>query len=527
MAQTLTVPPARDAPPKDLEFRPRQFKAWVESLPMQRSAEAAQKLHEHLAAMNRCRVETDDRIEILDLERPFALAILEDLDAIYARSSIPLPARAREALAVAQGLADALATGHLIAAAEKAGKLIAFGARKQVPRLLYSALECVQAGIRSGYKSYTPVPEGLWRRAHEIYLYAEAEGIAAEIVDPSSKATIADLYAEVLLLALSDPYRLPSGEVDRILAQVRSMRTPVSIGQKKPSTPPGCHFLVPCDTDQPPKPALSANDERGGPNWRLFDTSGLVDKLRARRLAHERGQVSAASAKAMGTEGLALLSKLITLWGSPPKRTSRRDPMDTSVAICVGLKAVSHYVSLEPRVDPQAEADIIRRGITVPLVTFLQSDESQAHPVTEWDVVNQSKGGIKVRRASTPPQSLAVGEVVGVKLMGRPRWSIGVVRWITMMADGGIEFGIQFIGSCARPVWIQATSVFDAEPKMGLLLDEPSRPATSLLVPPSTFADLREFEVDDAGNVVCVRATNLLDKTGRFERFEFSQSREG
>jgi hypothetical protein len=289
-------------------------------------------------------------------------------------------------------------------------------------------------------------------------------------------------------------------------------------------TAANAHFLVPCDTDKPPKPALSATDDRGGPNWRLLDANEVVAKLRARHKAFESGNVSSAAAKALGPEGPALLARLITLWGDPPKRASRRDEMDTSVAICIGLKAVSHYVSLQHRDEP-AEADLIRRGITIPLIAVPQDEESKAFPVNEWEVVNQSAGGLKVRREAPAQQPISVGEVVGVKLIGRSRWTIGVARWITVLESGGLEFGIQFLANAARSVSIQPTiAAISAQAKQALLLNEGDATAEALLTTPNTFSDLREFEVDAEGAVSCVRATNLLEKTGRFELFEFSAS---
>ena len=226
----------------------------------------------------------------------------------------------------------------------------------------------------------------------------------------------------------------------------------------------------------------------------------------------------------MGPDGAALLARLVTLWGDPPKRASRRDPMDTSVAICIGLKAVSHYVALQHRDEP-AEGDLIRRGITIPLVSVPQDEESKAFPVNEWVVVNQSAGGLKVRREAPSQQPVTVGEVVGVKLIGRARWTIGVARWITVLEEGGLEFGIQFLANAARSVSIQPTiAAISAQAKQALLLNEGDTAAEALLTTPNTFSDLREFEVDAEGRVSCVRATTLLEKTGRFELFEFSAS---
>ena len=527
MTATLTVPAARGAPPKDLEVRPKQVKAWADSLPLAQSADAARQLRDHLAGLNASRLDADDRIQILQNHRPITSVLLEELEAIYAKSAIPLPTRARDALFLARDLASQLATGYTIAASDTSQKLITFGAKKQVPLLLLRALEYLCAVQRASYKSYTPAPEGVWRAAHEIYLYSEAQGFVAEPADPETKASILETYGEALLLSLTDPYRLSPGELDRVLAQLRSVKAPVVLGQSKLASRPTAHFLVPCDSDKAPKPALSASDDKGGKNWRLLDANPVVEKLRARKGAFDKGQVSAALKQSMGTDAAVLLPKLITLWGDPPKRASRRDPMETSVAICIGLRAVTHYVSLEPKIDPHAEADKIRQGITIPLISIIQDENSKAFPVNEWEVVNQSAGGLKVRRTAPALQQVSVGEIIGVKLVGRARWTIGMVRWITVLEEGGLEFGVQFIASAARPASIRPTiSSSEIDPKPALLLNEalPWRGGESLLVSANTFADLREFEVEDAERLFCVRATNLFEKTSRYEVFDFKPS---
>ena len=48
--------------------------------------------------------------------------------------------------------------------------------------------------------------------------------------------------------------------------------------------------------------------------------------------------------------------------------------------------------------------------------------------------------------------------------------------------------------------------------------------ADSLLTVPNTYSDLREFELDHEGHVQVVRATSLIERTGRFELFHVSPS---
>ena len=526
MALDLRVPTERVAPPKDLELRPKQVKAWVESLPLSQSAEAGRKILANLCAINRTKVDFDDRLQIWEAYRPVAQVVLDELDAVYGKSLLPLPPKAREALALARELAIELGYGYKALILEKTGKLLAFGAKKQMPLLAYRAMESLVLLLRASYRSYTPIPAGAWQEIHTLYLHAEKEGFAADPADPETKASLADLYSETLLVALTDPYRLVPGELDRIVQVIRSQRGAWTLGQARPQTRPGGHFLVPCDLDKPPKPLLSANDDPGGPNWRLLDANPIVDRLRARRQAVEAGNVSATTSKAMGPEMIILLGKLLALWGDPPKRTSRRDPMDTSVAICAGMRAITHFVAIEPKADPAKEAQAIESGITIPLVFVPEDEVSKGMSVSEWDVVNQSAGGLKVRRIGNAAQAITVGEVIGIKFMGKAHWTVGVVRWLTMLEEGGMEFGIQFLAPAARCVAVLPTVAAAAQPRPGLLLAEGDdlEEADMLLTGPSTYSDLREFEIDDEGFVSRVRATTLIERTGRFDLFHISSS---
>jgi len=525
MAIQLTVP-ERAAPPKDLELRPKQVKTWLDSLPMAQSMDSARRMVAHLAQMNRSKLDSDTRLAILDAYRSVSATVLEELDAVYGKATLPLTPRSREALILARDLATEMAMGYKITLAEKGGGLLgAFSSKKGLPTQILRAMECEFAILRASYKSYTPVPPGVWRDMHSLYLHAEQEKVEREVVDAEAKSTVFDTYCESLLLSLCDPYRLVQGELDKIVAQARTWRGIATLGQTRPATRPGGHFLVTCDLDRTPKPIISPNEDAGGPNWRLFDANPIVDKLRAKKQAAETGNVSATMSKALGPEGLALLGRLITLWGDPPKRAHRRNPAESTVAICVGIKAVGHFVSFEPRMDAKQEAEALKKGITMPLMALPTDDASQPIPVFEWDVVNESVGGLKVRRMGATQQPIGVGEVVGVKLTNRSRWTIGCVRWITIFDEGGMEFGIQFLGNMARPVWVQPTITSAPQMKPGLLLAyADAGEIDSLLTLPNMWGDLKEFEVNQEGDISIVRATSLIEKTGRFELFHISPS---
>jgi len=525
MPAVLAIPGTRQAPAADLELRPKALKAWLESLPLAQTLDTSRKLVAYLSALNGARVAPDLRVELMETCRTICEVLLDELDDIYAKSPQPLGPRGRDALQHARGLAGELATGFQVVAADTAARRLGFGLRKQLAFALVRAAQNLTAQMRASYKGYSPVPVGAWRAQHQLYLYAEQNEVVNEPAEGTDGVSVAQVYCEALLLSLTDAYRLPPGELDRIVAQIRSLRAPVTLGQHRPPTRPGGHFIVPCDSDRGPKPALSANDDTGGPNWRLFDANAIVDKLRARKLALESGNVSAAMSEALGEYGSDLLAKLMVLWGDPPKRAYRRDPSDMTVAVCVGLKAISHFVNHDAKIDASTQELALKKGITMPLPAMVEDDAGRAVPIYEWAVVNQSAGGLKVRRAQGAMQPLAVGELIGIRAPGKPQWTIAVVRWITTLDDGGAEFGLQYIGTALRAVWVQPTIASNPQARPGLLVADEDSPGQELLAAsPNTYSELREFDLTGDNYTARVRASGLIELTGRFDLFHLAVS---
>lgn len=518
MTTDLSVP-ERTPPAKDFDVRAGTQIAWLRELPLARAAEAAGLLAKRTALLNGLRLDFDDRLQILGAFRGFAGALFEELEGQYTKGSVPPGRRALEAVAAARSLARELSTGYRVAVVERMARWAGLGSRRDARPSLFRAIELAAMPLEASYRSYTAVPAGTWRQLHEIYLFAEQEGIARDPANVEEKASIQDLYVRALAMSLADPYRLVRGELVRLIGLAAFAFVDAVLATARPATASAAHFIVPCDTDKPPKPALSASDDTGGPNARLLDMNGVVERLKSRKQAFEAGEVSAASRKALPREAVEGMAKLIGLWGNPPKRASRRDPMESTVAICVGLAALGHFTGMEQQTRSD-EADAIRRGITMPLLWIPDDELSLAYGVLEWEVVNQSAGGLKVRQARPMP-SLGVGEAVGVKRIGHAGWTVATVRWITA-DDEAIECGLEFVAGAARPVAIEPTLASVPQPKRGLLIDGiAGRAGTrALLAPPATFSELREFQVSDEESALVVRALWLLEKTARFELFE-------
>jgi hypothetical protein len=526
MALSLFVPAANQPIPKDVETNPKKARAWVESLPLTKNIESGGAVVNALVALNRGKISNEDRVAIVETYRPIINVLLDELDAIYAFATLPLQPKSLEAFELAHTLSIESAHPYKMLVLEKSAKLIGFGNKKSLPLPIHRCLSNALAVMIQSYKTYYPIPRGVWQEVNSLYLYADEQGIAGEVPDESSKSSIADLYFEMVMLSLADPYRLMHREVDRALEVLRQNRGLVELKLSAEGVDPQRAFVIALDADAAPRPLIQGNKPAEGAVMRLVDPSKLVERIHQRiKGATTTGGVNAAKSRAMHDLD-DLMARLARLWGDPPKRQFRRNPSETGVALCAGIKAIAYFSELAANENPEADAAAIREGRTIPLLKIPQDPVSQLIGVEEWQVLNQSANGLRLHRASGGNVGVTVGEAVGVRFVGGRAWNVGVVRWLTLLDGNALEFGMELISPTGYSVSLAATTGSSGRTTPGVLLEasHPEIPPDTVLTIADTFADLREFELNDHGELSNVRAVTLVERTSKFDLFQFQQS---
>ena len=526
MALSLSVPTSIHALPKDIETNPKKARAWIESLPLTKTFEAARMVAQTIEALNHAKMPGEERAALVDIYRPVVDVLLDELEAIYAYSVLPLPARQREAFDFARALRTQCATAYKILLLEKSGKLIMFNAKKYLPGATYWAMYYLQSQLMQSYKTYHPSPIGVWHELHSLYLYADEQAILNDVVAPESKTTMQDLYTDVLMISLADPYRLMFKEVDKVQETLKQNRGLIELRTSNEGLSLQRLFVVALDGDQPPKVLIQGNPPPSGQVLRLIDPTKLVDKLQ-QRVRAQTGPGGNVSAKSRATHDLTdLQQRLVRLWGDPPKRQSRRNPADSSIALCGGIKAIAYFTDLANNEDPEADARAIRDGDTIPLLRIPQDPMSQMVGVEQWHVLNQSANGLRLHRETGGSVGVTVGEVVGVRFVAGRNWNIGVVRWLTLLEGNALEFGVELISPAAASITIEPTIGGGGKPMPALMLlnAAPDWDNDTVLSFTDTFSDLREFELIDRDQLTNVRATTLVERTSRFDLFQFQKS---
>ncbi len=527
MPLSLSVPVPGKSLPKEIETNPKKARAWVESLPLTKAVDAAKLLAQNLAAFNMAKMSADDRVELVEIYRPVVLVLLDELEAIYAYNTLPLPLKQREAFELARELRTECCMAYKILLMEKTGKMIMFNAKKNLPAPLCRAMRFLRGLMLQCYKTYHPAPEGVWQEAYKLFQYAEEQGLLNEPGDETDKLNVADFFAEMVMISLADPYRLMNREIEKVSEFLLANRGLMELRANADGLDPQRLFVVALDSDQAPKLLVQGNKPPAGQVIRVIYAGKLVERLQQKLRAASSGAAGAANAaKGRATHDLSdLYMRLSRLWGDPPKRQFRRNPAESPVALCAGIKAVAYFAEMASNEDPEADAQAIRDGDTIPLLKIPNDPISKSMGVEQWVVLNQSANGLRLHREEGGTVGVTVGEAIGIRFVGGRTWNIGVVRWLTLLEGDALEFGMELMSPAAYSVTIAPTiGTNRAIPALLLQPVTPEAEADTLMTVTETFADLREFEMNDCDQLSNVRATTLIERTGRFDMFQFQPS---
>jgi hypothetical protein len=174
----------------------------------------ARELLQQLAAINRAPPESKMLLGIAEALRPGVLRSLEYLTAKIEAKIFPLPPEDRLHGDLLQGIAREF--GRMYGALMQdydSGKL----GDKTLALLSQRLLRCLEQVLLGYYLLHLKTPSWLWRDAHSVYKQVftkrrHLERLRDEVA-ASGFATAEEIYKQILLLGLSDPYSLHSREI--------------------------------------------------------------------------------------------------------------------------------------------------------------------------------------------------------------------------------------------------------------------------------------------------------------------------
>lgn len=387
---------------------------------------------------------------------------------------IPEAKQRLEIISTLASLMSKLATGYKIIIVEawqqnqKLSPIILLAINRTCEQLSFMALHA--------YKFYQTVPARIFYELHQLYLFTEhfsATDIIPQIDHQYyATASFKDYYAQILLVSISNPYGLNSGEVINIYNLMEQL---AAVAEIEPLPDEAMHsagcFYINCLSDRVPSPRLQPIiKSQSQPPVRILNTKPvlhLVDQL----FQH----MSSPDNVADTVIDVALLKQVIPYLNTSYERKKKRIEImgNTEAYVAIGLKMIHHCMT---------------HCKTLP--------EKNIACLTEpWQIINKNALGYLIGQHHVSDSTrLEIGNFVAIfePQEGKsPTTILASIRWLRTDKHGLTKIGLEFIEG--SPLALQYTLEDQEANHPAILLPEISRtmqPAT-LLAEQGTFSPQR------------------------------------
>jgi len=538
MSLTLNVPPLSSRVLMSVELRPARVQQLISELPMLNVVETSRRLFSMINVNNRIEIEDEARLELLELYRKPVHDLSIELQRHYLGQALPLTDRQKVVAEQSRQFQIEMAFGYkrIVLSDARASEATA-RSPEAVATAIQRAIRHLAEAIAISYEIYSPYPLGAWKEVHALYHYAESLQLTdVQVEDALNKtvptSSIAHVYKQALLLDVADPYHLPArltAKVQRYLDRWANLAVILPAAPDFDST---CQFLIERNSDHAGI-AYTRQTELDHPEqYRLLNTVELA------RLTHmhlstlrqgQRPEADGLDEEFFTEDPSDLLRRLINVWGVHPRRTFRRNARTQhKMEIAIGLNAINYWLNGGSRF-------VVSSTFVGPMPqrTLVGSNERKSMYIEQpdleyaaWDVLEESAGGFSATRRGTIRSRVRIGDLLAVRVpnAGNP-WNLAAVRWARTASPTEIEIGVQRIAPSAEAIVIKLMTDDGKESDFLPALRLPhiaalNQPA-SLITHCGVFRPRRTLFVDDGTQLTHVVATQTLEVTSAFERFQF------
>jgi hypothetical protein len=532
--------PPRAKPSRDSFRTSRQrVKAWISSLPLAHRGEAARLLCEVLSELNRLELSTAVRFRVMEAFRPPVRDVASSLERLYVGQRFPLPAKLHSVAILEQEFQRAMALGYKIVVDDLSrSRLYAPWRKRTLLTALHRAIRHSSRALLCAHQMYSGYPSNLWRDIHQLYLLASNLGIQERSVRDRENAlvratSIADAYKQVLLLALSSPYRLRQGDARKIFVALEQWAPKCTLARMSGTQAPNGLFAIQPEMDEEPKYLELEQGSSNRLEW-ILDTADLSKHLReqiALVSSTTEGNANADDFQLPLGMSQTLVQRLMVAWGMMATRSFPRQAADTRMELVLGISSVHHFARENVEVEATTEAEEDNDSYTVVPPGWMAVDRQPvSHETLPCRVLDESLGGLRLRWDGDARAQ--VGELIAFRDVcedgNEAAWKLGVIRWMRTMNETELETGVQCLADLYEPVTV---CVCTAQAKRGESLPAllvpaqgPTRPRPSLITPgflkdfPTRLVLLQRDEER------VVKLLRVVESTGAFAQFHFAES---
>jgi hypothetical protein len=447
--------PARLPPGRSQRASDKAVGEAVLTLPLANPAQAVREVEQILDGMLAATWVGAERIAALERLRAPVASLCEGIERQLGAEPHPLSTAGAEWAGAAQRMQDRLACAYALGLHElcaPAGKLPMFKGKLAAMAAVRSLVHADNVLVWA-YRRYRSPHAGVWRRVHALHAFASELALADQAVPDAlaegAPLTARNAYRQLLLLAMSNPYRFSARELQEARQVIRCVAGLCGLARAGSEG-------IGVDTDGDSGPGYIAED-RVATGMLVLDVAP-VERVFDERAALLPPGLDAIDLPQSGTRALTtsvrFLSRLRAGWGTAPRGYTRLAARHT-LEIVVGMHAL-HY-ALAGNLDfanfvRQVHGDAIMVGTHELASAWMASSETAQPQRFRGEVLDQSEGGYRLRVHAADGLRMRIGEVVGLAPVGEDEahdWMVGVIRWLRH--DGDTELlGVEMLRRVAR-----------------------------------------------------------------------------
>jgi cyclic-di-GMP-binding protein len=511
MPISLKLPSLDQNPILLAETRTHKINEFIQKLPFGDPITAATDLIDELQILNSQKVAFANRLNALELYRPTAIQIYQDLIPHFNNTSLPLTKNEQTFADASVHLWQEFAYGYKFALVDLQNKILNINNSKTTAQVVQRAIHALKEIALVHHLCYRSPPASLWSELHQLYFCAlqqEAEQLAVSDQLALNNASSVNLvYTQVLLMALADPQHLASADILKTDVYLSNVAAQADLRPLGLIENPAGVFLIALDGDKPPTPFAKKQDIPDATTDILLVTVNLARKIHQHIKLLQEGIVpndGCLPGYALESHFEDLLSRLIKNFGKAQQRIFSRTKKSDGVELGVGLIATHHLLH--------------EGGNSFTKATTTMNEIKPSR----WQVLNISAGGCALRKFSSSQASARIGDVVAMKNSKNKQWELAVLRWANVNELNQLDVGLELISPSASAI----TAKFDNSTLEGeaLLLPELSglKQAASIISARGFCKVGDNLLLKSNINPTKIVINKLVERTARFERFQYS-----
>jgi cyclic-di-GMP-binding protein len=507
MPISLKLPAIDNNPVLLAETRASKISEFIQNLPYGDPISAATNLIDELQILNGQKVAYATRLHALELYRPAAIRIYKALIPYLSNTSLPISKNEQAFADAAAQLWQEFAYGYKLTLIDLQSKILNLNSSKSTANVVQRVIHAFKEIALIHHLTYRSLPGALWTELHQVYFCAVQQGAekleVAEPINANNVSTVNLVYAQFLLMALSDPQHLATQEILNAEAYLSSMAHLAELKLLGLVDTPTSVFLVELDSNKPPTPFAKNRDIPDDTTDILFITLNLARQIHQHiKLLQEGNLPTDARFPEFAIEHSFedLLTHLIKNFGRAPQRIFSRTKKSDGIELGIGISATHR------------------------LISGLGGNDSlgaNALKPSRWQVLNVSAGGFSLRKFNSSQTAAQIGDVVAMKNNNANNWELAVLRWANVNDLSQLDVGLQLVSPSATAVSVKSQShVVECE---ALLLPELSAlKQLASIIMPRGFCRLGEtIAVNNNHTFNKILVTKLVERTASFERFQY------